>query len=121
MLPLLSQGRRSHLRPARVRAVPDALFRSTLDACRAPRSELLTSVRALDHASDKPTPADAEPGEHVLALVTAHPGCRCGPVVRLLLREAPDPCHPTSFRADPTPLRGVARAPSTRRGVARPR
>lgn len=74
--------------------------------CRAPWLELRTAARATDHAPDQSAPADGEPREHVLAPVTAHLGRRCGSVVRLLLREAPDPRHPTSFRADRTPLRG---------------
>jgi len=76
----------------------------TLGAHRATRPELLTGVRAMDHASNESAPADAEPGEHVLAVVAAHFGRRCRPVVRLRFREAPDSRHPTSFPADPTPL-----------------
>ena len=74
----------------------------------------------MDHASNKSAPADAEPGEHVLALVTAHLRSRCRPVVHLLFREAPDSRHPTSFRADATPLRRLASsgAPTTGMGTS---
>ena len=108
MLPLLSPpglSRRPSLR--------------TLGAHRVSRPELLTGVRAMDHASNESAPADAEPGEHVLALVAAHLGRRCRPVVRLLFREAPDSRHPTSFRADPTPLRSGYQVARRKCAVAR--
>ena len=72
---------------------------------RMPRHELLAAGRAADHTPYQPTPTERERWEHVLALVAAHIRRRGGPVLRGALGETPDLRHPTSFQADPIPLR----------------
>jgi hypothetical protein len=85
--------------------------------CRASRLELRTAARATDHTPDQSAPAERDRGEHVLTPITAHLGRRCGSVVRLFLRQAPDPRHLTSFHTDPTaPTRFISECrPSPRR------
>jgi hypothetical protein len=64
---------------------------------RAARSELVAGVGASDRSPNQPASAQGEPGKHVLAVVAPHRGRGSGPVMRLLLRKAPDPHrHPTS-------------------------